>query len=170
MFEYPSGKRLQLDYDLFRKKWRNSVNDYHAYSSFNSVCSDHRIVSAHIKLSLRASKKSLPHPMKAIDWKTVSLDKDLSNRFAIEVQNKFQPFLSDHELELENIDEIYSTLSNVTVETATEMLSKKKTTKYQRSITQTVKEAREKLKSISLQYHAKPTILKKVALTKWEDS
>ena len=76
--------------------------------------------------------------MKAIDWKTVSLDKDLSNRFAIEVQNRFQPFLSAHELELENLDGIYSTLSNLTVETATEMLLKKKTTKYQPSITQTV--------------------------------
>ena len=74
-FEYPSGKRSQLDYVLFRKKWRNSVNGSRAYSSFNTVCSDHRIVSVHIKLSLRASKTSLPHPMKAIDWTTVSLGK-----------------------------------------------------------------------------------------------
>ena len=45
-FEYSSGDIAQLDYIIFRKKWRNSVKDSRAYSSFNSVGSDHRIVSA----------------------------------------------------------------------------------------------------------------------------
>ena len=65
-FEYPSGRRSQLDYVLFRKKWRNSIRDSRAYSSFSTVCSDHRIVSASVKLSLRSSKKSPPHPMKCM--------------------------------------------------------------------------------------------------------
>ena len=43
-FEYPSGPREQLDYVIFRKKWRNSVKDSRAYSSFSSVQSDHKIV------------------------------------------------------------------------------------------------------------------------------
>ena len=33
-FEYPSGDRNQLDYLTFRKKWRNSVKDSRAFSSF----------------------------------------------------------------------------------------------------------------------------------------
>ena len=33
-FEYPSGKRAQLDYILFRKKWRNSTKNSRSYSSF----------------------------------------------------------------------------------------------------------------------------------------
>ena len=70
-FEYPSGARAQIDYILFRKKWRNSVKDARAYSSFSSVGSDHRIVSAKVKLSLRSSKEAKPHPMKTIDWKEV---------------------------------------------------------------------------------------------------
>ena len=45
-FEYPSGDRAQLDYLIFRKKWRNSVKDSRAFSSFSSVGSDHIIVSS----------------------------------------------------------------------------------------------------------------------------
>ena len=63
-FEYPSGDRAQIDYILFRKKWRNSIHDSRAYSSFSSVCSDHRIISAKTKLSFRVSKSSKPHPLK----------------------------------------------------------------------------------------------------------
>ena len=51
-FEYPNGARAQLDYILFRKKWRNSNKDSRSYSSFSSIGSDHRVVSATIKLSL----------------------------------------------------------------------------------------------------------------------
>ena len=68
-FEYPSGQRAQLDYMLFRKKWKNSVKGTRSYSSFSTVGSDHRIVSSYVKLSLRASKQSIPHPMKSINWK-----------------------------------------------------------------------------------------------------
>ena len=98
-FEYPSGRRSQLDYVLFRKKWRNTTRDSRAYSSFSRVGSDHRIVSASVKLSLRSSKKSSPHPMKCIDWKTVSQNKDLSEKFAIAVHNKFQLLSSNNDVE-----------------------------------------------------------------------
>ena len=41
-FEYPSGDRAtaQLDYLIFRKKWKNSVKNSRSYSSFSSVGSD----------------------------------------------------------------------------------------------------------------------------------
>lgn len=57
-FEYPNGSRAQLDFILVRKKWRNSIKDCRAYSSFSSVGSDHRIISATVKLSFRVSKKN----------------------------------------------------------------------------------------------------------------
>ena len=44
-FEYPSGQRAQLDYMIFRKKWKNLVKDTRSYSSV-TVGSDHRIVSS----------------------------------------------------------------------------------------------------------------------------
>ena len=109
-FEYPSGKRAQIDYILFRKKWRNSIKDARSYSSFSTVGSDHRIVSSTIKLSLRSSKKCLPHPMKTINWKEVASNTDLSKSFSVAVHNKFQALSSDHELTHDNIEETYSNI------------------------------------------------------------
>ena len=110
-FEYPNGARAQLDYILFRKKWRNSIKDSRSYSSFSSIGSDHRIVSATIKLSLRSSKRSKPHPMKTIDWRKVAQDKILSHQFAVEVKNRFE--LLHDEINQDNVDESYTTLSNL---------------------------------------------------------
>ena len=104
--------------------------------------------------------------MKTIDWRSVSQDKDLSARYSIAVHNQFQILSSNSELELANIDDIYSNLSSATIETATEMLPKKKAAaRKSASITIIVSEARERHKHASLAYHAKPSILKKVALT-----
>ena len=66
-FEYPTGGRAQLDYLVFRKKWKNSVRDAGAYSTFSSVSSDHRVISAILKLSLRVPKQAVSHPMKRIN-------------------------------------------------------------------------------------------------------
>ena len=117
-FEYPSGKRAQLDYILFCKKWRNSVKNSRSYSSFSSTGSDHRIVSSTIKLSLRSSKRSIPHPMKTIDWKKVSRDKDLCKEFAITVHNRFQSLHPDIVLDADNLKESYSSLTTITEEVA----------------------------------------------------
>ena len=114
-FEYPSGERAQLDYVIFRKKWRNSVKDSRAYSSFSSVGSDHRIVSSTVKLSLRSSKKAKPHPMKTIDWKEVSTNIDMSKQFTLDVYNKFQS-LSISEVNTDNIEKFYSNLVKLTEE------------------------------------------------------
>ena len=47
---YPKS---QIDYVFMYKKWNNSGSNREAYSSFESVSSDHRIVTAKIWLSLR---------------------------------------------------------------------------------------------------------------------
>merc|ERR1712015_151746 len=162
-FEYPSGDRAQLDYILFRKKWRNSIKDSRSYSSFSSIGSDHRIVSGTIKLSLRSSKRSKPHPMKSIDWRKVAHDNNLSHQYAVEVKNRFE--LLHNEINQDNVDESYTTLSKLTQEVAEEMLPKKsKSTKYQPTTEICVEQAREKLKLISNEYHRSPTALLKVSL------
>ena len=164
-FEYPSGQRAQLDYMLFRKKWKNSVKDTRSYSSFSTVGSDHRIVSSYVKLSLRASKKSKPHPMKSIDWKEVSSNQILSNEFSVAVHNRFEALSVDVELNLNNIDEIYSNLISATEEVAKEMLPKKQRGKHNKSKdSPTVKSARDHLKKLSLDYHRNPTKAKKKTL------
>ena len=103
-FEYPNGAKAQLDYVLIRRKWQNSVKECRLYSSFSSVGSDHRIVTADVKLSLRHN------PMKSIDLKKVSSDKDLSSRYAVNVFNRFQELSSSSHLGSDNIDSIYNNL------------------------------------------------------------
>ena len=55
-FEDPKGNRYLLDYILVNSKWKNSILNSEVYSSFASVGSDHRIVTASIQLSLRVTK------------------------------------------------------------------------------------------------------------------
>ena len=52
-----TGTKRQLDYILVRRKWRNSVLNAEAYNTFESVGSDHRVVGAKVRLSLRITKK-----------------------------------------------------------------------------------------------------------------
>ena len=164
-FEYPSGKRAQLDYILFRKKWRNSIKNSRSFSSFSSVGSDHRIVSATIRLSLRCSKRSKPHPMKTIDWRRVTQDTELSNEFAVAVHNRFQTLYPDLVLDESNLDESYSHLTKITEEIAIQTLpKKKKSLPFTPSLAEVVEKAREKVRHLSSDYHQAPTVLKKVSL------
>ena len=54
----PSGAKCQIDYILINNKWKNSALNCEAYNTFCSVGSDHRIVTAKTRLSLRQSKPS----------------------------------------------------------------------------------------------------------------
>ena len=53
----PNDFKSEIDFIIINKKWKNSVKNCRAYNSFNSIASDHRIITADIKLSLRANKK-----------------------------------------------------------------------------------------------------------------
>lgn len=85
--QYPTGARSQL---YIRNKWKNSIRNAQAYSSFTNVGSDHRIFSCYINLSLRASKMLVKHPMKQIDWQLVASNPELAFNYAIEVHNRFE--------------------------------------------------------------------------------
>ena len=163
-FQYPNGDKAQIDYILFRKKWKNSVKDSRAYSSFSSVSTDHRIVSSKVKLSLRKSKSSKPHPLKKIDWKETSSNPEICNRFTIEVYNRFSNlFIED--LTDENIEETYTHLINVTEKVALEQLPRKmKRNDINLKNCPTVNIARENLKRASSLYNTAPTRRRKANL------
>ena len=101
------------------------MRDARSYSSFSSVGSDHRIVSSTVKLSLRVSKQSKPHPMKSIDWKEVSSNPVLSKEFSLSVFNKFSVLSSD-DINSNNIETVYDNLIKTTEEIAISTLPKKK--------------------------------------------
>ena len=52
-YSYANNSKAQIDYVFINKKWKNSEMNCEAYSSFKGVSSDHRIVQAKIRLSLR---------------------------------------------------------------------------------------------------------------------
>ena len=92
----PSGYKAQLDYILVRRKWRNSVIDCCAYNSFASIGSDHRIVTAKIRLSLRANGKTPPRKAR-YNWKTLAQDTQLQDLYTVKVKNKFSALQQDCE-------------------------------------------------------------------------
>jgi len=86
-FEDPKSNRYQLDYILVNSKWKNSVLNSEAYSSFESVGSDHRIVTVNIRLSLRVTKP--PASKKRHDWMQLRYNPDVRAKFSIELRNRF---------------------------------------------------------------------------------
>lgn len=82
----------QLDYILVRQKWRNSVHNSEAYNTFNTVGSDHRVVSAKVKMSLRTSK----HNKKVrFDWQQLTKSSEMQERYTVTVRNRYQVLESD---------------------------------------------------------------------------
>ena len=48
-YTYANNNKAQIDYVFINKKWKNSAMNCEAYSSFEGVSSDHRIVTAKIR-------------------------------------------------------------------------------------------------------------------------
>ena len=66
-YTYANNTKAQIDYVLINKKWKNSALNCEAYSSFEGVSTDHRIVTAKIRLSLRKNAKRTA-TTKQYDW------------------------------------------------------------------------------------------------------
>ncbi|XP_066924271.1 uncharacterized protein [Clytia hemisphaerica] len=79
-YRSPTGSLSQIDYIMYRKRWRNSVLDCQAFSSSHPVGSDLRIVSVKIKLTVR---RPPPTTVKKLYWQYLPRDKNLSNRVAM---------------------------------------------------------------------------------------
>ena len=62
--------------------------------------------------------------MKSIAWKQVLSDPDTSQKFAIEVYNRFQ-LLATEEINSENVNNVYQDLVKTTEEVALETLPRK---------------------------------------------
>ena len=55
-YTYANNSKAQIDYVFINKKWENSAKNCEAYSSFEGISSDHRIVTAKIRLGLRKKR------------------------------------------------------------------------------------------------------------------
>ena len=97
LWTWRSPKRTlhQIDYILVRTKWRRSVTNCEAYSSWGSLDSDHRVVTADVSLSLR--KSTVDARAKAVKyiWSDLATDESLRARYAVEVKNRFQALTTE---------------------------------------------------------------------------
>ena len=67
LWTYTSNTKAQIDYVFINKKWKNSAINCEAYFSFEGVSSDHRIVTAKIRLSLQRNT-TRTGTTKLYDW------------------------------------------------------------------------------------------------------
>ena len=118
--EYANGSKGQIDYILVNRKWLNSITNSEAYSSFETVNSDHRIVSARVRLSVRANKPK--RRTNVYCWDALRNDSNIQNEFSITLKNRFEELCN--EVNLDNNDK-YSNIVTACKEAAERVLPKR---------------------------------------------
>ena len=99
-------------------KWKNSAMNCEAYSSFEGVSSDHRIVTAKIRLSLRKNAKRTA-TTKHYDWALLN-NRDIRDKYVLELRNRFETLQEKTKKSTPN-DE-YENFDNVHLEAATKCI------------------------------------------------
>jgi hypothetical protein len=111
------ASRAQIDYIMISGKWVNSVSNCRAYNKFN-LESDHRMLSAAIKLSLRtvSRPKTAPKP----NWLAFD-DKRTRSIFNLELKNSIKAlsetnasFQSSYDALLECVEAVATTTLGIT--------------------------------------------------------
>ena len=83
-----NNSKAQIDYVLINKKWKNSTMNCEAYSSFEIASSDHRIVTAKIRLSL-GKNATRTATTKHYDWVLLN-NRDIRDKYVLELRNRFE--------------------------------------------------------------------------------
>ena len=136
------------------KKWKNSALNCEAYSSFEGVSTDHRIVTAKIRLSLRKNDKRTA-TTKHYDWALLN-NKDIRDKYVLELRNRFETLQEKTEKSTPNDD--YENFVNAHLEAAAKYIPTKIKTKYRVPWeTLTVREKRALVKTASKNYRKNPT-------------
>ena len=137
------------DYVLINKKWKNSAINCEAYSSFEGVSSDHRIVTAKIRLSLRKNATRTA-TTKHYDWALLN-NRDIRDKYVLELRNRFETLQEKTEKSTPN-DE-YENFVNAHLEAAAKCIPTKLKTKYRVPWeTLAVREKRALVKTASKNY------------------
>ena len=105
----------QIDYILISRKWKNSLHNCVAYNSFNSIGSDHNLLTANIKLSLQKAKTSARK--KKYDWSSLR-NLELRTLYTVTVHNTYAELCTYND----NITEKYAHFVNANSETAVKLI------------------------------------------------
>ena len=125
-YTYANNTKAQIDYIFINKKWKNSAMNCDAYSSFEGVSTDHRIVTAKIRLSLRKNAKRTA-TTKHYDWALLN-NRDIRDKYVLELRNRFETLQEKTEKSTPN-DE-YENFVNAHLEAAAKCIPTKLRTKY----------------------------------------
>ena len=149
----PKGEHSQIDHILINKKWKNSIKNAEAYSTFKTVGSDHRIVVAQVRISLRKPKQ-LPKKVK-LDWDVLRTNENLALKYSVEVGNRYNA-LRDY---TDDADTCYEKFIDTNNKVAEELLPKlkKSVTKSQLCNHPAVTRARESLTEAYRDYSSRLT-------------
>ena len=93
----PNGQLHQNDHILISSKWQNSLQNCESYIR-PSVQSDHRILTATFKLSLRSNIKK-PRVIR-YDWSSLKTDRQVKTDFTISLHNRFNALRSESDTDL----------------------------------------------------------------------
>ena len=152
-YTYANNTKAQIDYVLINKKWKNSALNCEAYSSFEGVSTDHRIVTAKIRLSLRKNDKRTA-TTKHYDWALLN-NKDVRDKYVLELRNRFETLQEKTEKSTPN-DE-YENFVNAHLEAAAKYIPTKIKSKYRVPWeTLAVREKRALVKTASKNYRKNP--------------
>ena len=153
-YTYANNTKTQIDYVLINKKWKNSAMNCEAYSSFEGVSTDHRIITAKIRLSLRKNAKRTA-TTKHYDWALLN-NRDIRDKYVLELRNRFETLQEKTEKSTPN-DE-YENFVNAHLEAAAKYIPTKLKTKYRVPWeTLVVREKRALVKTASKNYRKNPT-------------
>ena len=162
-YTYANNNKAQIDYVFINKKWKNSAMNCEAYSSFEGVSSDHRIVTAKIRLSLRKNATRTA-TTKRYDWALLN-NRNIRNKYVLELRNRLKTLQEKTEIGTPN-DE-YENFVNAHLEAAAKCIPTKPRTKFRVPWeTLAVKEKRADVKTASKSYSTNPTYTNAIKLKK----
>ena len=153
-YTYTNNSKAQIDYFFINKKWKNSAVNCEAYSSFEGVSSDHRILTAKIRLSLRKNATRTA-TTKHYEWAFLN-NRDIRDKYVVELRNRFETIQEKTEKGTPN-DE-YENFVNVHLQAAAKCIPTKPRTKYRFPWeTMAVREKRARVRTASKSYRKNPT-------------
>ena len=117
--------KAQIDYVFINKKWNNSALNSEAYSSFEGVSSDHRIVTAKIWLSLQKNATWTTTTVH-YDWAPFN-NRDIRDKYALALRSKYDALQEKTEIHTPNNE--YENFFKAYLEAAVECIPTKQRTK-----------------------------------------
>ena len=117
-YTYALTPKGQIDYVFINKKWNNSALNCEKYFSFEGVSSDHRLVMAKIRLSLRRNATQTATTLH-YDWSLLN-NRDIRNKYTITLRNKFDA--QQEKSETHTLNDEYEIFVNVHLEVAAECI------------------------------------------------